>query len=72
MYNMEGIINCKNKCAFIILWKSWFVATSVSLRNTPQQAKVLAEKKPRTDVLVSMAKNEQKEIEDVLDEVDNL
>ena len=25
IYNMEGIFNRKNKCAFILLWKSWFI-----------------------------------------------
>ena len=69
---MEGIFNCKNNCAFIILWKSWFIATSVSSRITPQQTKVLTEKKPRTYLLVSMAENEEREVEDVLDEVDEL
>ena len=72
IYNMEGMLNCKNNRAFIILSKSWFIATSVSSRITPQQTKVLTEKKPRTYLLVTMAENEEREVKEVLDEVDEL
>ena len=62
---MEGVFNCRNNCAFIILRKSWFVAI------TPQQTKVLTEKKPANYILVSMVENEEREIE-IIDEVDDL
>ena len=54
--------------------KSWFIAGSVSSRITPQQTTVLTEKKQRTylHVLVIMAKNEEREVQGVLDEVDKL
>ena len=74
-----NLINCpscvsitKSNCAFIVLWKSWFIATSVSSRIIPQQTKVLTEKKQRTYLLVSIAENEESEVEDVLDEADEL
>ena len=38
----------------------------------PRQTKVLTEKKQRTYLLVSMAENEEREVQDVLDEVDEL
>ena len=52
---------------------SWFIARSVSLRITPQQTKVLTKKSEiLLIVAVSMAKNEEREVQDVLDKVDEL
>ena len=40
--------------------------------NYPKTEKVLKEKKQGTYLLVSMAENEETEVQDVLDEVDDL
>ena len=41
---MEGIFNSKNNCTFIILRKSWYIATSVSSRITPTTEKSIDQK----------------------------